>query len=45
MADQTNVATMPFVAVAVKKVSMDFHEDATACYELQMPEILRAQPL
>ena len=24
---------------------MDSHEDATACYELQMPEIHRTQPL
>ena len=37
------MATKPFVATAFKNTSMDSHEDATACYELQMPEIHRTQ--
>ena len=44
MAYPTDGATKHFVAMALK-ISMDSHEDATACYELQMPEIHRTQPL
>ena len=34
-----------FVSMAFIKTPVDSHEDATACYELQMPEIRRTQPL
>ena len=37
--------TKPFVAMGFKKISMDSHEDATACYELQIPEIHHTQQL
>ena len=42
MQDYRNVVTKPFVSMAFKKTPM---EDATACYELQMPQTRRTQPL
>ena len=45
MAYRTDVATKPFVGMAVKKMSVDSHEDVTACYELQIPEIHRIQTI
>ena len=43
MAYRTDVATKPCVAMAFKDTSMDSHKDATACYELQIPEICHIQ--
>ena len=40
----TNVATKYFVAMALKDIH-GLPQAATACYELQMPEICRTQPL
>ena len=45
MAYLTDAAAKHFVAMALKNTSMDSHEDATACYVLQIPEIRRTQPL
>ena len=39
MAYPTDAATKHFSSYVCKKTSVDSHEYATACYELQMPKI------
>ena len=45
MAYPTDAATKHFSSYGFKKTFMDSNEDATACYEFQMPESHRTQPL